>query len=404
MRGEDVVVQAGEAHGVTRGAHFNLFPDQSPDSPAFDGFIVLQTGAFESVVRRKAGNPDFIVPAPTSGRSVPTAWALQTLVGEREDIRVFIPLKDLFIDLFHYIAVQMQETGKETMRIHLVEENEPVDLVLHVEDEQSEENRWVSFEPMDSTCQGYGLKRMPHSAPLEATPLYFILASAARFHWHLRRSSSQEMLARSVTVECTKLGEDTSKPYTYTTDPILVPQGDNLVKGGKIVIDLDSRPSAEHGFTITNHSTYPLYAALFYFDMSDLSISMCRCLDFYPMRRQPHRSSLPATACKGSEGFAFYPRQRRLAEHWVRRGRLATGHLQAAHVADRSACGRRYRCFEAVCFHKIRRLLVHGAGFSVRRFSRTGEDPRTQAGDVGHGSNWRGAAEGIDGFDLRSAG
>jgi hypothetical protein len=207
-------------------------------------------------------------------------------MGEREDIRVYIPLTDRFIDLFHHIALQMQ-AGTIMMGIRLVEENEPADLILRLEENEPADLilhfeggergnlSWVSFEPMDSTCQDYGLKRIPHAAPLEVQPIYFVLASAARFHWHLSHSSSQEKLA--VTFKCTKLGEDTSKPYEYTNKPILVPQGDNLVKAGEITVDLDDRPSVGYGFKITNNCEYPLYAALFYFDMSDLSISTRQC-------------------------------------------------------------------------------------------------------------------------------
>ncbi|KAJ7909427.1 hypothetical protein B0H13DRAFT_2233080 [Mycena leptocephala] len=267
IQGEEIIISAGEAHGITRGAQFDVFSDHDLNPDKSTGCVVVVTKTFYSVARYVTGNADLQICTTDPQGSGPAVWARPIHLGEREDIRVLIPLREPFIDLFHYIAA-MKETKKDIMRVRLVEETEPADMILHLEGE------CVGFEPSDSICQGYGLTRMPHIAPLEVIPLYHILTRAAHFYWHLNRTSrSQSSLAQSIMFECTQLGEDPSKPFAYPDEPILLPQGENLVSSDELTIDLDNRPSVEYGFTITNRSAYPLYAALFYFDMSDLSIS-----------------------------------------------------------------------------------------------------------------------------------
>ncbi len=47
--------------------------------------------------------------------------------------------------------------------------------------------------------------------------------------------------------------------------------GDNLNIRGVIMVDVDE--DAIYGFKITNTTSVPLYVSMFYFDVSDLSIS-----------------------------------------------------------------------------------------------------------------------------------
>ncbi|KAJ6535024.1 caspase domain-containing protein [Mycena capillaripes] len=266
----DIVIQAGEAHGIMKGAQFNVFADDDLNPDRSINLVVTKTQAFESIAQYATRNSDLLPMIP----GLKGFWALQKSAGEREAIRVRIPLVDCFIGLLHHLAVKMQEAKPDTMQILLVEENEPANLVLHVAGETAGQTRMmVSFEPSDSTCQSHGLERMPYMVPLEVTPLYSILAHAAHFYWHLNRSSRRSGLAQYVTVQCTQLGEDPAKPPAYPDKPVFIPLGNDLIEDGEMNLELDGRPSVEYGFTITNNSPDPLYVGLFYFDMSDLSIS-----------------------------------------------------------------------------------------------------------------------------------
>jgi hypothetical protein len=67
--------------------------------------------------------------------------------------------------------------------------------------------------------------------------------------------------------------------YNEDFAEVLVPIGENLNKEGVITVSVEE--NAKYGFKITNSSAVDLFASLFYFDASDLSIS---ALNFYIYR------------------------------------------------------------------------------------------------------------------------
>ncbi|KAK0465794.1 hypothetical protein IW261DRAFT_1598505 [Armillaria novae-zelandiae] len=159
--------------------------------------------------------------------------------------------------------MQNNKAGKRGLC--LVENRNDADLVAATDGD------FVHFEIMNELCQKHGLTCMPFKVKIDdIDAIRRILQSSADFYWYLHRSSQKSCLAEKVKLECTKLAE-TGK-YTDDLEDILEPvKGVNLNDNG--VISIDVGEEAMYGYSITNTSNVPLYVSMFYFDISDLSIT-----------------------------------------------------------------------------------------------------------------------------------
>ncbi|KAK0440552.1 caspase domain-containing protein [Armillaria borealis] len=254
------ILEAGEAHGITRKAQFVVFADRSMTS-ALGAVIVSNTAAFTSSCNFSPCGNETPLPLAAPG------FALQTRVGEGQDVRLLIELDERLLGVWEKIAKEMQSDneGKRGFRPVESRDDEP-DLVIAADGDL------VHFEIMDELCRQHELTRMPFEVKNDdSDTIRRILRSSADFYWHLHRSSQGSPLAGKVKLECMKLKE--SGEYTDDLEAVLMPDpnGENLNVGGMIKVDVDE--DAIYGFKITNTTPVPLYVSMFYFDISDLSIS-----------------------------------------------------------------------------------------------------------------------------------
>ncbi len=223
--------------------------------------VVSNTAAFTSSCRflSAEGNE-----APF--RLADPGYALQTRAGEDYDVCLFVEPDERLLGIFNRIV---NETQAGRRRFHLVKnhDNEP-DLVVAADGDV------IHFEIMDKLCRQNGLTRMPFEVKIDdADAIQRILQSSADFYRYLHRSNKRKRspLAGKVTLECMKLKE--TGEYTNDLREVFKPDsnGENLNVGGVIMVDVDE--DAIYGFKITNTTSVPLYVSMFYFDVSDLSIS-----------------------------------------------------------------------------------------------------------------------------------
>ncbi|KAG6906654.1 hypothetical protein DXG01_012740 [Tephrocybe rancida] len=255
----EYTLQAGEAHGVTKGAVFTVYRHKTMANP-LGSVVVLHTAQFTSRCS---------VLGHISYRHQPT-YAFQTRAGARQDLRLYIEPNGVFCNLLKRIGEEMQsKTSKQSFRIVDNKQDHP-DLVLRPE------GGLVQFEITDPVCCQYGLTHMPFNDVWtdDNDHLFAILCGAADFYWYLRHSNKEGSLTEKVHVECLEL--EHSGLLTDDLEDIFAPKRDglNLVVDNTvfITIDDDDDDLQLYGFKITNRSNDPLYAALFYFDASDLSI------------------------------------------------------------------------------------------------------------------------------------
>ncbi len=251
------VLEAGEAHGITKNAEFAVFADRDMKS-SLGAVVVSNTAAFTSscgFLSAEGNEAPFRLADP--------GYALQTRAGEDQDVRLFIEPDERLLGISNWIA---NETRAGRRRFHLVKshDDEP-DLVVVADGDV------IHFEIMDELCRQHGLTRMPFEVKIDDEgAIHRALQSSAHFYFYLRHSSKGSPLAGS-TLECMKLKETGE----YTDDLLEIlkpdPNGHNLNIGGVIMVNVDEE--AIYGFKITNTASLPLYVSMFYFDVSDLSIS-----------------------------------------------------------------------------------------------------------------------------------
>ncbi|KAF5343713.1 hypothetical protein D9758_016517 [Tetrapyrgos nigripes] len=252
------ILEAGAAHGITHEAEFSIYPDRKVSTPSIGIVVASKVGPFRTEC----------TVAPGSSLKVDCAFAHLTRVGKRQDFRLFVEAKEGFLDLFMRLNHDMQSTNPRRS-ILLLDNSDGADLTLTLTDNGS-----VQFHVMDKLCRGYGLRTMPFyniNVRVEGSgeSLISILHSAVDFYWNIQHSNESLEIISHISFECFQLiSTDT---HTDDFDEILVPTEDNLVKDDTIIIDVDQ--DFKYGFKVRNGSDHPLYAALFYFDISDLSVA-----------------------------------------------------------------------------------------------------------------------------------
>lgn len=258
-------LEAGEIHGITAGAKFNIYATKDPDSKCLGVMVAAATdkpSAVTTVLRLDDGSSP--IPSEPS-----TKYALQVLVGEQQDLRVFIEPDTRLLDVFVLLNANMkksQEQGKRGFKP--AEQDETPDLRVVMKGDK------VEFGITDSVCVSRGMTTTGWPVDCDASAIFPVLTSAADFYFHLRRTSSQKVLSKMVDLECYELEE--TDDFTEDLDPLLAATGESLVKQGVIDVEIGKNPLT-YGYKIVNRSNLPLYAALFYFSMGDLSIGESTC-------------------------------------------------------------------------------------------------------------------------------
>ncbi|KAG6809065.1 hypothetical protein H0H92_001741 [Tricholoma furcatifolium] len=250
----EYTLYAGELHGVMAEAKFSVYYDKSMTTPI--GSVVVTAAHAHTSQCSAVNGTSFLLSQP--------AYAVQTRFGKGPDLRVFVPHNTDF-QKFH---LRLHEEMGRSRFFHLVDVDDHPDLILDVHD------GLVSFEIRDPICRQYDLTHMTFDGdirPDDSEDLLSILRSAAHFYWHLRHSGKDSHLINNIQFECFEL-------ESSVTDGIdvFVPKdgGKNLITDDKIVLEDDQLGiELPYGFRVTNSLDDPLYAALFYFDMSDLAIT-----------------------------------------------------------------------------------------------------------------------------------
>ncbi|KAK0502231.1 hypothetical protein EDD18DRAFT_1064889 [Armillaria luteobubalina] len=253
------ILDAGEAHGITRKTEFVVFTDRAMTTP-LGTVVVSNTAPFTCTCdfSARSNEPPFRLAAP--------GFALQTRGDQEQNVRLFIEPDKRLLKTFQRIADEMRSDkgGKKGFRLVQRREDAP-DLVISADGDD------VQFEIMDKLCRRHGLTRMPFKVKIDdSDTIHRVLQGSADFYWYLHHSRKGSPLA-TCTLECMKLKE--TGEYTDDLEEILMPDpnGHNLNVGGVIMVDVAE--DVIYGFKITNTMSAPLYVSMFYFDVSDLSIS-----------------------------------------------------------------------------------------------------------------------------------
>ncbi|KAF8887263.1 caspase domain-containing protein [Gymnopilus junonius] len=248
-----LVVEAGSINGVVVGSEFTTIADKDQKPVVLTVKSVYQ---FTSVLH--CPTPAYI--------PKPFTTALLTRIGRQEDFRLYVAPQDPFYTLFRMLVKDAQYAPTFLLKdILLVENRKGAHLSAH--QIRSE----VVFELLDESATRYGFSHRYKT--IDARDIAFLarfLGHAGHFFRTLNRAKGLN-LVNKLGIEFFELEE-----YEDNEDGGLmlrpVDGHRNFYQNG--VIDFVPNPNVPCGIKVVNSSKYDLYAYLFYFDCSDLSIAI----------------------------------------------------------------------------------------------------------------------------------
>ncbi|KAF8154782.1 caspase domain-containing protein [Crassisporium funariophilum] len=254
--GSKYVLEAGAAHGIGKDAVFDLYPDQNVlrNAVPLASMIVTDTRAFTSTLEFVRQNSSLTL--------IDTAYAMQTRAGEEEHLRLCIEPNEGFASIYDCLCRDFSSSspfGSVLRRVSLVSKDK-------AEYEISLEGNEVVTNILNPQVTQFGLHQLPKRIEAGYSEVSRLISSLAHYQKHLRRNNSIHALQKLVVIEVMKLQVNVDASDAF-------PVGKNLNLGG--IVDMPIGPSGEsdaYGIRILNHSQLDLYASLFYFDNSDLSI------------------------------------------------------------------------------------------------------------------------------------
>ncbi|KDR74094.1 hypothetical protein GALMADRAFT_157880 [Galerina marginata CBS 339.88] len=260
LKSTTLTIKAGSAHGVTKGSRFSLWKDYSSllnkDLPLTIITVTkVQSFSSEAIVE-------------DSQLSTPSFVAVQVKSGQTPELFLHVPYDECMKPAHQGVLRVMQNPNMNVMNIVL---SSPEKANINI----SHEPDGFYFIINNPVVNRHGLKRLPHSLPLNADAIEFhrIFHALAHYEYHLQRSNVRPItlgglpLVQKVFLEIFKVRK------FERTDELDSPEieGDNLndiVKGIDVILD-----DSWYLFKIRNESKLDLYPALFYFDNCDLSIN-----------------------------------------------------------------------------------------------------------------------------------
>jgi hypothetical protein len=244
------VLHAGAAQGVTKGSTYevhpsNLIPDLEHPNLSLGVLVVSEVDAFSSELSYTPEHPAFRVPSLFYCR-------LKTRADKK------LPL---YCGDSAWLETVFPSDECDRLSVDLVDNANAAALCLSVINDE------VYFERKDAIINRYIRSRLPHQVHHSDFALIRqIIRCAMHFNYHLTRNGGDDF--RNVYMELRRLRMDFSAGFDQT----LTPFGKNLIEKEPATLVVDEL--ARLGMTIHNRTDLPLYPYLFYFDPSDLEISM----------------------------------------------------------------------------------------------------------------------------------
>ena len=240
----------GAARGISLGAEFEVYQNQDSDQRL--GIVIAsELSPFSTTLYAK--EPKFTL----EGDGV----AVLTSTGTEE----------------HVLRIHVADEGLKAL-VKKVERTDPSHRIIQLVERKAEfgmalEDGKVVFDIFDPLVTKNGLTRMPFSLEPTLEAISPVLRAADHFYLHLRRTPrvenvAEKGLANYVDIEVAEMEHDGT--FDDDFEPVLSPTKAGWKNGE--VFDLHS--GKIYGWKIINKNTkVNLYPALFYFDISDWSIS-----------------------------------------------------------------------------------------------------------------------------------
>ena len=246
-----IVVNAGIAHGVTKGAEFAFYV--APEEPNPLGtYVVDKATSFYSIMKPASGLPISGFPSGLV--------AFQTQTGQGNALRLYVPKPSHRLTSPGRIDKILRAWGRDLRNVKFVDSRHKAHLELSIQENH------VVITVRDTKATQHVYYQLP---TIEVTwdKLGSFLHKAQSFYRELDRSSVDIDVTKDICVEFYQLQQASS--FFEDNEPELWPCSSNLLHDG--MIHLVVKEGCSYGVKLTNTGPYNLYPSLFYFDNSDFT-------------------------------------------------------------------------------------------------------------------------------------
>ncbi|PVF95451.1 hypothetical protein CPB86DRAFT_875672 [Serendipita vermifera] len=239
--GNDLIIQAGMAHGITKDTKFVLSECRSQDGPTLGLFSVDKVLTFTSTISLSTPR---LIKGPI--------YARPTVVTER-----------LGVDSIHMTPEKGTSTHGSQLQQYSFVNREEASVEIDIDGD------YMTFTNVDTRIQSLGYTGMPYRVSLREMDINRTVIQAANdFHRFLNLAGGDETLGKLVKMEYIRLERP---PNTYFAPAVPAGNGEDLCRDSLVTV---SAGDGLYGIRITNNSNIQLYPHLFLFDCSDLSIEI----------------------------------------------------------------------------------------------------------------------------------
>ncbi|KAF8970606.1 hypothetical protein BDZ97DRAFT_1790093 [Flammula alnicola] len=261
-----IIIDAGTAHGVSKGTEFGIYHQRDLTSRLPLGTLTVdKVTSYSSVVTVSKLSQNSFLNALHAHPS-PELVAVQTKAGQRDHLYVYITPRNYlspFEDPAYQFLVSLLQDGKRDL--HNIAIARDVD---HAHLELTIENHEATFHLRDKTAMQYGFAHQFRSVAASVDEVARFLTAASKHYWELRRASDDNEIASHVQLSFYRL-QESQYSFFGAEQPELFPVGGDLCRNG--VIDFSVDEDRVYGIKLTNNSPHDLYPSLFYFDGTDFN-------------------------------------------------------------------------------------------------------------------------------------
>ena len=253
-------LEAGEIHGITTGAQFDIYcADDNDRRVLLRSLKTDDVAVFSTSLGFNHDAEEFTIPKDSA------AYGLQIHAGDDATVTLAFLMPevggmkaeaDLLVDISKHLQSEKDQAQFPRARFRIVEMSGHPDVVI-----STDLGPVVRLGTMDDVCLKSGLDRLPYTLSGDVDTVLSTIRSSGEFFWDLRRVNS-------------RIQEDQRPGFHieahWLTESSLNGQAPNLIDDGAIRIDAGHKNALR--FTIRNPFVRSFHVWLFAFNMLDLAI------------------------------------------------------------------------------------------------------------------------------------
>ncbi|KAF8601175.1 hypothetical protein BDV93DRAFT_585909 [Ceratobasidium sp. AG-I] len=270
---ESWILQAGASSGVTPGSIWELHVKPTEDSSPIATLRACLPQTSSTLLESEEGRNLPSLSMAEEGR----LFARHILMGEGNELKVYFNpgMSSLMLDGYRSYnpivdAEKECDHGESKKMGYTIHHNpDEADLTVDLLDDYSglgHPQTWAVFTLYNPQVQAYAASLLESRSLANFHVVQQHISVISRWSWQLKRTNVALRSEPVLSMEFMKLGEFNGDVFQSAQYPL-----ENLNQLG--AVEIQARPQDEYGIRLINHSPIPLYAQVFYFDVSSFSIT-----------------------------------------------------------------------------------------------------------------------------------